>query len=80
LREILTEAEGAFETVRLELWTMAPSDDGSAKEELMALAKRFRSRLRELAESCSALQLSKPADAAAAPPSIEDAPSTGPLN
>jgi hypothetical protein len=44
----------------------------------MALAKRFRSRLRELAESCSAL--SKPAEATADPPPVDDAPPVGQLH
>lgn len=56
----------------------APPDDGSAKDELMALAKCFRSRLRELAAKLQLLQLSKPAEAAAAPAPIEDAPEAGP--
>jgi hypothetical protein len=76
LRNILAEAEGALETFRYELWLTAPSDDGSAKEELMALVKRFRSRLHELAESCSALQVSEAVEAAAPPP-IEDGPDAG---
>jgi Toprim domain len=62
LQKILAEAEGAFETVRFELWLMAPPDDDSAKGELVALGKRFRSRLRELDERCSALQRSKMAE------------------
>lgn len=73
LSKILAEVEEAFEVLGSDAWMTAPPDDGSAKEALMALAKRFRSRLRELAESCSALQFSKPAEAAAAPSPIEDA-------
>jgi hypothetical protein len=78
LREILAEAEEAFETVRYELWLTAPPD-GSAKEELVALGKRFRSRLRELGESCSALQVSKPIEAAADLPPIDYAVAGGAL-
>ena len=78
LQKLLTEAEDAFETVRLELWMVAPSDH-SARDDLMVLAKRFRSRLRDLVESCSALQLSKPIEAAADPPPIDDAVAAEPL-
>jgi hypothetical protein len=73
LSEILAEVEEAFEILGSDAWMTAPPDDGSAKDELMALAKRFRSRLRELAEKLQLLQLSNPAEAAAAPPPIEDA-------
>jgi hypothetical protein len=54
----------------------APSDDDSATKAPMApmaLARRFRSRLRELDESCRRLQLSNSAEAAASPP-LGDAP------
>jgi hypothetical protein len=70
LSEILAEVEEAFEILGSDAWMTAPPDDGSAKDELMALAKRFRSRLRELAAKLQLLQLSKPA--AAAPPPIEE--------
>ena len=74
LRIILAEAEGAFETVRYELWLTASPDEGSAKEEIVALGKRFRSRLHELGESCGALQLSKMAEAVPDQPQVDDAP------
>jgi len=75
LSEILAEAEEAFETFRYELWLMVPPDDGSAKEELVELGKRFRSRLRELGESCGAPQLSKMAEAVSDDvPHVDDAP------
>jgi hypothetical protein len=77
LQEILTQAEDAFESVSYELFLAAPPIDGSAKDDLMALARRFRPRLRDLGGKLQALQLSKPAEEAAALPPIDEAPGTG---
>jgi hypothetical protein len=79
LGKVLAEAEGAFETVRYGLWLTAPPDDSAAKEELVALGKRFRSRLYELGESCGALQLSKTADTVPNQAQIDDASGAGRL-
>jgi hypothetical protein len=80
LRELFGDAGHEFENIRYELWLTTSPDDPALKQELVALGERLRSRLDQLAESCSALQLSTmakpmPDDLA----HVEDAPEAGPL-
>jgi hypothetical protein len=78
LRELFADARHAFENIRYELWLTTSPDERVRKEELVALGKRIRSRLHQLAESCSALQLSTMAEPVPDDlPHVDDAPEAG---
>jgi hypothetical protein len=78
LRELFGDAKHAFENIRYELWLTTSPDERALKQELVALGKRLRSRLHQLAESCSALQLSTVAEPVPDDlPHVEDAPEAG---
>jgi hypothetical protein len=78
LRELFAEAGHAFENIRYELWLTTSPDEPALKQELVALGERLRSRLHQLAESCSALQLSTMAEPVLDDLAhVEDAPEAG---
>jgi hypothetical protein len=77
LCEIFVDAKHAFENIRYELWLTTSPDERALKEELVALGKRLRFLLHQLAESCSALQLSKMDGGVPDQPQIDDAREAG---
>ena len=60
LHKLLVAAESDLEALRLEV-ALAPSpSDGDAREALSSLIQRVEHRIRDLVETCSELQVSRP--------------------